>query len=161
MRPNLFNANISSKIARGLGKHLLLGYLTRIIPGVRNSAALTGGETVGQTSQSWTFRGLSEEYDDHELMGFRSRGERMGGAIIQGALRKIIILGGTLPDDVDPMPGDILTFEGSAWRICSDGVKRDPAGATFTCHCEGTHVPSVSETTVAISGMSVVEALTA
>lgn len=46
---------------------------------------------------------------------------------------KIIIIGNTLPIGVIPEPGDKIIAEGSTFTIVSEGVMRDPAGATYEC----------------------------
>jgi len=157
MRPNLFGANMARKIAHGLGRHMLVCYLTRPIAGARNPAALTAGTTVGASSQSWTCRGMAELYSDHEIEGFRFRGSMLDGTLTRASMRRVTILGGSLPDDVDPQPNDVITIEGAAWRIdgALGGVERDPAGAVFTCHCSGTNVPSVSTGQFTVSAQSV------
>lgn len=121
-RPNLFGADIAGAIAQAMGSDMLPVTLTRTAAGTRDPDALTGGPTVGETSATYTCRGFMEDFTSREIDGTNVR---VGD-------RKVIILGGTLTTAIDPQPGDVLAIEGGNWKI-SGAVKRDPAGATFTC----------------------------
>lgn len=48
--------------------------------------------------------------------------------------RKILILGSTLPQSVAPKGGDKILAENRTFTITEEGVRRDPAGATYECH---------------------------
>lgn len=122
MRPNLFGANIAGEVNAALGPGLLPATLTRTTAGTRDPPALSGGETVGQASASYACRGFLDEYTAREITG----------TLVRASDRKAVLLGKSLPDDIDPMPGDVIAIEGANWRIVGP-VKRDPAGATFTC----------------------------
>jgi hypothetical protein len=122
MRPNLFNADIAGKIHNALASKVLPATLTRPVPGARDANALAGGPAVGATSTAWPCKGFCAEYNSREFDGTKVRfGDR-----------KIILLGKSLPDDIDPQPGDKVIIEGKVWEIVNR-VERDPAGATFTC----------------------------
>ena len=123
MRPNLFNAQIHKKISSALGKHMLDAVLTKTTAGTRDGSALTGGRTVSENDTTHNCKGFTDAYKETEI----------DGTSIKMGDRKIVILGGTLPDAVDPEPGDTITIEGVEWRIVPSGVMRDPVGATFTC----------------------------
>lgn len=56
------------------------------------------------------------------------------GSAIKYTDRKIIILGATIPQDVEPNGGDKIIAEGRTYTITENGVRRDPAGATYECH---------------------------
>lgn len=121
MRPNLFNANIAGKIATGLGKHMLAATLHRKTPGTRDPADPTAGLTVGASVADYGCRGMTADYTDKQI----------DGTLIKVGDRKILLLGGTLPDVIDPAPGDDITIEGRRWVVIR--AQRDPAGAGFTC----------------------------
>jgi hypothetical protein len=120
-RPDLFGADICGAIFDALGDSMLAATLTRTTPGTRAGGALTGGQTVSPTTTVYDCRGMCEDYTTREIDGTNVR---------QGD-RKIMLLGGSLPDDVDPQPGDVIAIEGASWKVVR--VERDPAGATFSC----------------------------
>lgn len=47
---------------------------------------------------------------------------------------KVMLLAGTLPAGVEPETGDQITIDGATKTIVEDGVKCDPAKATWTCY---------------------------
>ena len=120
-RPDLFGADICGAIFDALGDSMLAATLTRITPGTRAGGSLTGGQTVSPTTVAYDCRGMCEDYTTREIDGTNVR---------QGD-RKIMLLGGSLPDDIDPQPGDAIVIEGASWKVIR--VERDPAGATFSC----------------------------
>jgi hypothetical protein len=121
-RPDLFGADIAGAIMEALGDGLLDATLTRVTPGTRNGSALTAGRVVGEVVTSYACKGFTDDYSNRDI----------DGTTIRNGDRKILLLGKSLPDAIDPQPGDLITIEGRAWRI-SGPVKRDPAGATFEC----------------------------
>lgn len=56
------------------------------------------------------------------------------GTAIKYTDRKIVILGNTIPASIEPKGGDKIIAEGKTFTITDDGVRRDPAGATYECH---------------------------
>lgn len=120
-RPNLFGANIAGAIFDAMGSDMLPATLTRVTGGTRNPASLTGGPVVDETATDYACRGFVESYTAREI----------DGTLVRDSDRKVILLGGSLPDDIDPRPGDRVNIEGETWKVVR--VERDPAGATFTC----------------------------
>lgn len=129
-RPDLFGADIAGAIFDALGNDVLDATLTRrntALTGARDPAELTAGRTTFDVSEAettaWSCKGFVDHYRDGQI----------DGTLIQRGDRKIVLLGKSLPDDIDPEPGMLITIEGAQWRIIEGGVMRDPAGATFTC----------------------------
>lgn len=120
-RPNLFGADICGAIFDAMGSDMLPATLTRVAEGTRNPAVLTGGQTVGEAETAYSCKGFVDTYTAREIDGTNVRAND----------RKVILLGGSLPDDVDPRAGDRVTIESGDWKVIR--VERDPAGATFTC----------------------------
>jgi hypothetical protein len=121
-RPTLFGIDMAGVINEAMGADLLPATLTRPVPGTRAGGSLSGGETVGATSTAYPCRGYCENYRTREI----------DGTLVRVGDRKIMLLGGSLPDAIDPQPGDLIAIEGATWRVVN-GVERDPAAATFIC----------------------------
>ena len=119
--PDIFKADIAGKINKALGNLVFDLTLTKVEPGTRTPGALTGGTNPTETGH--TVKGFVDEYKDYQI----------DGTLIQRGDRKVVILGGSLSSGVIPEPGDKITAEGETRTIVEDGVKRDPAGATYTC----------------------------
>lgn len=130
-RPNIFGANIAAVVNRALARHLLAGTLTRTTPGTRDASALTEGQTVGATTESWDIRGFVDDFQGAKVQGNNAGGPAVYGSLVSTGYRNITILGGSLPDSIDPKTGDVVTIEGQDWHILE--VSRDPVGATFEC----------------------------
>lgn len=126
-RPNIFGVNMASILGRALGPLTFDIVLTRENQGSRDPANLAGGRVDydGGSSQSWSCKGWVDQWTLYELQN----------SIIQAGDRKVVILGGTLQADIEPETSDIVTIENEDLRIVSSGIKRDPAGATYTCQC--------------------------
>lgn len=131
-RPNLFNANIAGAINAALGPNVLDATLTRHTHGTRNPAAVTGGQTVGATTTGYPCKGFIDEWTSGRLGSTAERFGGRAGSLVEENDRKIILLGASLPDAIDPQPGDTITIEGRDYTVTGP-VDRDPAGATFTC----------------------------
>lgn len=128
-RPTLFGVNLSKIMASAMGPGLLAATLIRKTQGTRAPGSLTAGRNNGDSSDSYSCRGFVDEYRQ------RHKGAASGGrepSLIQEGDRKITLLGGTLPDNIDPRPGDKITIEGATYTVIGP-VKRDPAAATFEC----------------------------
>jgi len=119
--PDIFKADIAGKINKALGNLVFDLTLTKVEPGTRTPGTLTGGTNPTETGH--TVKGFVDEYKDYQI----------DGTLIQRGDRKVVILGGSLSSGVIPEPGDKITAEGETRTIVEDGVKRDPAGATYTC----------------------------
>jgi len=128
-RPNIFGANIAAQIAKGLGPLMLPATLIKKTAGTRGAGVLTEGRNVGDSTTSYACKGFVDEYKQSHL---GAGAGREGATLIQEGDRKITLLGGTLPDAIDPAPGDLITIEGETYTIAGP-VKRDPAAATFEC----------------------------
>lgn len=119
--PDIFKADIAGKLNNAMGGLVFDITLTKVEPGTRTPGALTGGTNATETAH--TVKGFVDEYQDKHI----------DGTLIQRGDRKVIILGGSLPSGVVPEPSDKITAEGETRTIVEDGVKRDPAGATYVC----------------------------
>ena len=119
MRPNIFKAKIAKRINKALGKQMLPAVLIKIenVKDVNDSTKMTVEEV------SYKARGFTEITDVYTK----------SGSLIARNAYVISILGGSLPDNISPIPGDKITIEGSTKKIAEDGVSRDPAGAIFQC----------------------------
>ncbi len=121
-RPSLFGVPIAKVLASAMGAGLLPATLIRKTAGTRTPGALTGGQNDGDTTATYSCRGFIDSYSQRHAKG----------SLIQEGDRKITLLGGTLPDTIDPQPGDQITIEGGTYTIVGP-VDRDPAAATFEC----------------------------
>lgn len=119
----LFGVDIAKELAKGMAKGLLQATLIRVIPGTRSSSAPTAG--TNSTKQSSPCKGFIQDY---------SASQFDGTSIMKGD-RKVILLGGTLPSNVVPTPGDEVTIEGKKYDVVT--VKRDPAAATYELQARG------------------------
>lgn len=118
MRPTLFGKNLSGMVNSKMAQHLPTATLHKITV-TPNTTTLTGAPT--EAEKKYTCRALLSSYTE----------DQMDGTTVQRGDRKALILGGSLPDNVDPEPNDRLTAEDQEWQIVH--VTRDPAAATFTC----------------------------
>lgn len=119
--PDIFGEDIAGKLYQGLRDKVFDIILTKIEPGTRTPGSLTGGTNPTETDH--TVKGFVDEYQDKHI----------DGTLIKRGDRKVIILGGSLPSGTVPEPSDQLTAEGETRTIVENGVKRDPAGATYIC----------------------------
>lgn len=115
---NFFGVDIKSVIAATFKGQLAVGTLTKVALDVRDPDNLT---QPYRTETSYTFDGTIEDYTESQ----------MAGTSIQVGDRKVIVLAGTLSSPVVPAPNDKITMESSVYKIVA--IKRDPAGATYTC----------------------------
>lgn len=119
--PDIFGADIAGKIHNALKGKVFDITLTKVAPGTRTPGSLTGGTNPAETTH--TVKGFVDEYQDKHI----------DGTLIKRGDRKVVILGGSLPSGTVPEPSDKITAEGETRTIVEDGVKRDPAGATYIC----------------------------
>jgi hypothetical protein len=131
-RPNLFGADIAGAIFAALGSQVLDATLTRTTAGTRTPGSLTAGQTSGEAETSYPCKGFIDSWSDFRLGATAERYGGRSGTLVEDSDRKIILLGKSLPDDIDPRPGDMITIEDRVYTIVGP-VERDPAGATFTC----------------------------
>ena len=115
----LFGVDIAKEINKGLGPGLPDATLTIVTPGTRTGGALTDG--TNPTTTTHAAKGFMDDYEDFQI----------DGTIIQRGDRMVVLLGDSIADGVIPAPGDRVTIEGEEFNIVN--VKRDPAGATYTC----------------------------
>jgi len=119
--PKILGVDISGTINRALGSKLLPCVLRKHVPGGRTPGALTSG--TNPLEQNFACRGVVSDYTDREASG---------GNIKVGD-RRILVLGDSIAGGQIPAPNDELTIEGTTYRIVENGVKRDPAAATYEC----------------------------
>ena len=109
-----------------VNKHLAPGLVPLTVavttPGTRTAANPTAGTNPSTATSSGM--GFREEYSDRQVDGTR----------VKAGYWKIIVIGDSLTPRIVPAPGDVITLEGKAAAIIvKDGVKSDPAEATYTC----------------------------
>jgi len=120
----LFGVNLAKVINKEMGKGLLPGVLVKVEASTRTTGSLTAG--TNPVDKKRKFRGFVEDYDVRQI----------DGTVVETGDRKVVILGGSLPAGVVPTTGDrinIEAFEG----LHVMRVRRDPAGATYTCQVRG------------------------
>jgi hypothetical protein len=115
--PNIFKANIAKEIGKAMGPLVFPLTLTKIRPSTRGD--LTGG--VNSIPDTFSGKGFIDNYRD----------SRVDGSIVKVGDRVITILGASM--GAIPEPNDTVFIEDREWTIVKDGVKRDPAGATYEC----------------------------
>lgn len=117
--PNIFKANIAKLINKHLGPLVFDQVLTK---GVKTKDP-TNSTKIITVDTDYTCKGFIDEFKD----------EWVNGTTVKVNDRKIVILGDSLDVGIVPEPGDKILAEGTTWIIVKDGVKRDPAGATYEC----------------------------
>lgn len=121
--------DIKKLIAANLGKQKDLGIrsitLVKTTPGTRTPGSLADG--TNPTTTSYTCKGFEERKLSAYVSPTTARVKQL----------TISILGGTLPDGVEPKAGDRITSQGVTYTIAPDGVSRDPVGAMFDCVVRG------------------------
>lgn len=95
--------------------------LTKVTPGTRT----TGSENAGTnpTSATHSCEGIVSAFDTGLI----------DGTLVRREDRRISLLIATLPDGVEPKPGDRITIQGATYTVL-EGVERDAAKFMFTCH---------------------------
>ena len=97
--------------------------LTKFTTGKRTGTNLAGG--TNDTPVKFKAEGFASEYKQHFI----------DGTTIKKGDRKVLLFGTLIEKLTVPEPGDHITIEGVEYRIQAQGVTRDPAKATYTCHC--------------------------
>lgn len=117
--PNIFNADIANIINNALGPLVFDQTLIKItsIRDPSDSTARIRNET------QYPCKGFVDDFKDAFI----------NGTIVKMTDRKIVILGASLPSGIEPEPQDEIFAENTTFTIVTDGVVRDPAGATFSC----------------------------
>lgn len=120
--PDLFGLDIAGMINDYMGEGLLPLTLTKVVKSLDS-----GSTTMTTTSTtSYSGRGFIEAFKDIELLARDNT--------VQASDRRVVVLGASLPGGVVPNKGDQITIEGKTYYLV-DILKRDPAAATYECHC--------------------------
>lgn len=117
--PDIFGLDLAGILLDNLGDSVFDQVLTKSVK-TNDPADSTKRITVETT---YPHKGFIDAYDD----------KWVNGTTVKVTDRKIVILGASLPAGVEPEPGDKILAEGTSWTIVKEGVKRDPAGATYEC----------------------------
>ena len=117
--PNIFGADIAGKLNQALGSLVFPQTL------VKTSSERDSVDPTKRVKTGLPFpcKGFVDTYKD----------EWIDGGLVKVTDRKIVILGSSLPSGIVPEPGDTILAEGAVYTIVSEGVTRDPAGATYEC----------------------------
>lgn len=122
--PKLFGVDIQSLVAKNIGPGVFPITLIQVTKGVRTPGSLTRG--TNSTEVPVTGKGFEDSYSDHHISNTSTKESD----------RKITLIWGTFPSGTAaPKNGDKVVSDGVTYLIAKDGVTRDPASATFTCHC--------------------------
>lgn len=113
----LLGINIPKIVNGAIGNLLLDGTLTRIVRSGRTT--VTSG--LDKTETAYTFKGFFDDYREGDF----------DGTLVQDGDRKAFILADSLTSGITPQVGDKVTIESEEKKIIK--IKRDPAGATYTC----------------------------
>lgn len=127
MGTSLFRAigvDIAAELNGALNASFLPAVLTKRTHGARTPGANTAGRAVTETD--YACKGIVDGYSHREIDGERIKAGDM----------EILLLGNSIAGGVTPEPDDDVTIEGVKYRITGP-VRRDPAGATFTCNGRG------------------------
>lgn len=116
---NLFGLNIKSIISRTMSGQLLRLDLIRVSRGAFDPS--DPGSAPSEAREAYTFEGVVESFDDGKV----------DGTVIQSGDLKVLVIAGSLPDGIIPVPGDYVSISSGERKVVS--VKTDPAGATYTC----------------------------
>lgn len=128
--------DIKKLIAANLGKQKDLGIravtLVKTTPGTRTPGSLADG--TNPTTTSYECKG----FESTKRSGYWQFWQNaQSGTTARTKFLTISILGGSLPDGVEPMAGDRITSQAVTYTIAPDGVTRDPVGAVFDCVVRG------------------------
>lgn len=117
--PNIFGANLAQVINQALGTQLLPAVLIKTV---------TARDPNNPTK-------MIETPENYECRGFTDTKniKTSDGTLVRRNANVISLLGASLPEPVNPEPGDRITIEGETFTIAEKGVKRDPAGAVYEC----------------------------
>lgn len=119
----LFGIDLAKVAAKALGPGLLKMKLIKLTVGSRTDGALDAG--TNPASKSYACKGVTTDFSLSQF----------DGELVQKGDRKVLLLGGTLPAGVFPVIGDHVVAEGVESEVVN--VSRDPASASYECHCRG------------------------
>ncbi len=124
--PKLISGYIRGQIAKYLGPQVLEATLIDMTPGTRNPVAVSAG--TNPTPISYPCNGFTKGME-----------RQVAGTIVKESDRRIVLLGGTLPEGIIPEPGDKITIDSGTYRIIGgsdqgEGVDFDADKALFKCH---------------------------
>lgn len=120
--PDLFGVPIADIIHASISPGVLPATLTKRTSGSRTPGDLIGG--THPTTTAYACRGVVLDYREDEF-----------GDSIQKGDRKVLLVANSIAGFAVPEPNDSITIEGATYRIAADGVKRDPAAASYECQC--------------------------
>lgn len=119
--PKILGVDIAKLVNDNLGSLLLDAQLRREIKSPRGDSELTAGQR--RSHVSYPCKGFIDSYSDEEQ------------ELIGKGIRKVTLLGGSLPDGVVPQSDDEILIEGRTLTIL--GIpRRDPAAATYECRAQ-------------------------
>lgn len=95
--------------------------LTKVTPGTRTVGAENAG--TNPTTVTHPCSGIVKAFDTHLI----------DGTIVKREDRKIWLLGESLPDGVEPKPGDRIAIDGATYTVLAV-PERDAAKFQFICH---------------------------
>ena len=120
---DLFGVDIAGIIHDNMSDGFPQMILTKEIAGTRTAGSLTSGQSM--TPTSYSCNGFVDTYKADEI----------DGTTVKKNDHKILIIGDSIEGGAVPEPGDTITAESENYEIQEDGVIRDPAAATYLCHC--------------------------
>ena len=97
--------------------------LIKRTPGTRAPGAASAG--TNPIEQSYKATGLVSDYKAYQI----------DGTLIRAGDRQVLLFGASIESGAVPEPGDSVTIDGETLTIVKDGVKRDPAKASYQCQC--------------------------
>jgi hypothetical protein len=95
--------------------------LTKKTPGTRTPGSESAG--TNPTSAAHACEGIVRSFDTGLI----------DGTIVRREDRRISLFIATLPEGVEPKPGDRIAIQGATY-VVQEGVERDAAKFMFTCH---------------------------
>jgi len=117
--PDLFGVDIQGILKDAIGDGFPLITLRKVSTGDRSTANPSQGRTITKTP--YQARGILASYADRQI----------DGTIVKTGDRNVLIVAGTLPDNIEPKPQDEIVAETATWKVIN--VSRDPAAATYSC----------------------------
>lgn len=115
--------DIAKLVDKNLSSKLNPATLQKKTEGTRSTANLAGG--TQPTTADFDARGFVAEYKEHQI----------DETLIHKGDRRVVLIANSIVGFTVPEPGDRIIIEGSTYVIQGNGVSRDPASATYTCHC--------------------------
>jgi hypothetical protein len=119
----LFGVDIAGILHDAMSDDFPEMILTKNTAGARTPGSLTSGQ--GMTPASYSCNGFVDTYKEDEI----------DGTTVKKNDHKILIIGDSIEGGAVPEPGDTITAESIDFTIQEEGVERDPAAATYLCHC--------------------------